>query len=274
MTTTAGDVDLQNRVRLTFGDAEEKLGLDELIGTLDQIERLCVAVNWLVAYDEGVPLARRYFEDPRIWGAEETLRRSVDSLAVNPSPLVSPLLPARFDRKRQGFVWPLFQSTTPAWTIPTVPRLTKQSPLVLDLVVQAVPWLTSGVVTTVLIAALKNPENVGAWLPSVAEGWHRGRAKMLRSKLEASIAERENEVWLQPRPPESVVADDLEVQDSLARELRYSSGHGSPHDQAVFAHVEGDRDAQIMQAMRAAQGLRRNGLSLVQDQPIEERHEE
>lgn len=265
MTTTEGEVELRNRLRLTFEDAGDDLGIDEVIDTLHQAQRLCEAVTWLSAYDAGVPLSWRYFEDPSNWSPRETLVRTRPSASTRMS-----LFPhLRRVPQDQVFVWPRSQSRPPQWATPTVPRLSKQSPMVVDLVIQSVPYLTGGVVITALIAALKNPQNIGAWLPSLAAGWHQGRTEMLRSQLEALIAAEENEAWKKRRPGD-FQGDASERQDSIARELRYHSGIGSSDDAEAFAQVQLDRDAQTMQAVLAARNLRRNGLSLVQDEPIPE----
>lgn len=97
-----------------------------------------------------------------------------------------------------------------------VVRLHLGSPLDMTLAVQGGATAASVYAVHLLVATLRDPNNLGAWLPRVLAGWHQGmhdleRARLLRGTLGADSSARELEEaaeWLgELGKPVEVVAE-------------------------------------------------------------------
>lgn len=255
MTTTAGEVDLKNRLRLTFRDDGDPR-IDAITNRLERVTLLCEAATWLTAYASGVPVSPVY---ERMAGAPMSHQRRIFNRAK------------LYSNDPRVILWPPVLVGAPGWAIPRVVRLAKQSPMMIDLVFDAIPTLTAGGgVTALLIAALKNPGAIGGWLPSVATSWHQGRAQAIDARLEAARAQARSEMYWesQAAEPDWVVDEQGELGEMLENERRVRDVSGWT-DQEVFMQLDNDRDDQIVEVEQQARRIRASGLSLVQDQPLD-----
>lgn len=229
---------LGSPLTLSFAGMDEPRINDIALG-LGNLAILCADAHWIALYVEGAPHERDF--------------KSLADIAA-------------WKASRPGEV--LLSRRNSREAFPQVARITKQSPLVVDLLFSSAPYATSGLAAAIVIGALKHPAAIGSWIPSVSEGWHEARSRALRARKDMLEAQREL------RAAETA-DDEVRALETRPAQIPVRALHSAAQVEATAIDdgrppfLEGLRD-RCVEAQEASLELRRLGLTSVDGESLGE----